>query len=70
MPETPSTHTKPSKRRRRPRQRHRVTLASIINGWWERLFSAKSNGRPLWPKSNLKSDFTADRTGGSQRERR
>ncbi len=44
MPETPSTHTKPSKRRRRPRQRHRVTLASIINGWWERLFSAVFGG--------------------------
>ena len=44
MPETPSTHTKPSKRRRRPQQRQRVTLASIINGWWERLFSAVFGG--------------------------
>lgn len=42
MPDTPSTHTNHSQRRRRKRQRQ--TFGSIINGWWERLFSAVFGG--------------------------
>lgn len=42
MPDTPSTHTNHSQRRRR--KRHRQTFGSVINGWWERLFSAVFGG--------------------------
>lgn len=42
MPDTPSTHTNHSQRRRRKRQRQ--TFGSVINGWWERLFSAVFGG--------------------------
>ena len=42
MPDTPSTHTNHSQHRRRKRQRQ--TFGSVINGWWERLFSAVFGG--------------------------
>ena len=42
MPDTPSTPPHHSQRRRRKRQRQ--TFGSVINGWWERLFSAVFGG--------------------------